>query len=139
MTTIQRNQVIALICLAAACITTGCAAVALTGLGVGASAGVSHSMGGYTYKTFTAPISKVRSATMTALKRMGINVDSSEKIENGEVIKAKSGDRDIEIALESISPNTTRMRTITKNATLFYDSATSTEIILQTEKVLSPA
>jgi hypothetical protein len=76
---------------------------------------------------------------MTALKRMGINVDSSEKIENGEVIKAKSGDRDIEIALESISPNTTRMRTITKNATLFCDSATSTEIILQTEKVLSPA
>jgi hypothetical protein len=135
----HRNQVFVLIALAAACLTSGCAAVALTGLGVGASAGVSHSMGGYTYKTFTLPIPKVRSATMTALKRMGINVESSEKVEGGELIKAKSGDRDIEIALEAISPSTTRMRTITKKGALFYDSATSTEIILQTEKVLSPA
>jgi hypothetical protein len=135
----HRNQVFVLIALAAACLTSGCAAVALTGLGVGASAGVSHSMGGYTYKTFTLPIPKVRSATMTALKRMGINVESSEKVEGGELIKAKSGDRDIEIALESISPSTTRMRTITKKGTLIYDSATSTEIILQTEKILSPA
>jgi hypothetical protein len=119
--------------------TSGCGAVALTGLGVAASAGVSYGMGGYTYKTFTVPIAKVRSATMAALKRMAINVESSEKIEGGELIKAKSGDRDIEIALESISSNTTRVRAITKKATLFYDSATSTEIILQTERVLTSA
>jgi hypothetical protein len=117
----------------------GCAAVALTGLGVGASAGVSHGMAGYTYKTFTMPIAKVRSATMAALKRMAISVESSEKIDGGELIKAKSGDRDIEITLESISSNTTRMRAIAKKGTVFYDSATSTEIILQTERVLSPA
>jgi hypothetical protein len=125
--------------LAVVLVTSGCAAVALTGLGVGASAGVSHGMGGYTYKTFTVPIPKVRSATMAALKRMAINVESSEKVEGGELIKAKSGDRDIEIALESISSNTTRMRAIAKKGALFYDSATSTEIILQTERVLSPA
>ena len=65
--------------LAVVFMTTGCSAVALTGLGVGASAGASHGMGGYTYKTFTIPIAKVRSATMAALKRMAINVESSEK------------------------------------------------------------
>jgi Protein of unknown function (DUF3568) len=135
----HRNQVFVLIALAAACMTSGCAAVALTGLGVGASAGVSHSMGGYTYKTFTLPIPKVRTATLTALKKMGIDLESSEKIEGGELLKAKSGDRDIEVALEAISPNTTRMRTITKKGALFYDSATSTEIILQTERILGPA
>lgn len=135
----HRNRVFILIALAAALMTGGCAAVALNGLGVGASAGVSHSMGGYTYKTFTVPIPKVRTATLIALKKMGIDLESSEKIEGGELLKAKSGDRDIEVALEAISPNTTRMRTITKKGALFYDSATSTEIILQTERILGPA
>ncbi|HET6892967.1 MAG TPA: DUF3568 family protein [Pyrinomonadaceae bacterium] len=133
------NRIVVLIALAAACMTSGCTAVALTGLGVGASAGVSHGMGGYTYKTFSLPIPKVRGATLTALNRMAINVESTEKVEGGEVIKAKSGDRDIEVMLEAVSPNTTRMRTITKKGALFYDSATSTEIILQTEKVLTRA
>jgi hypothetical protein len=136
---VHPNRILVITALAFVFLASGCTAVALTGLGVGAAAGVSHSMGGYTYKTFTVPIPKVRSATMTALKRMGIKVESSDKMEGGEVIKAKSGDRDIEIALESISPSTTRMRTITKKGALLYDSATSTEIILQTEKVLSPA
>ena len=36
----------------------------------------------------------------------------------------------------SVSPGTTRMRTVTRNG-LFFDSATSTEIILQTERVLN--
>jgi hypothetical protein len=135
----HRNRVFILVALVAALMTGGCAAVALTGLGVGASAGVSHSMGGYTYKTFTVPIPKVRTATLIALKKMGIDLESSEKIEGGELLKAKSGDRDIEVALEAISPNTTRMRTITKKGALFYDTATSTEIILQTERILGPA
>lgn len=129
---------IAALIIGLAFVTTGCAPLALTAVGVGAGAGVSHTMGGYTYKTFTAPVAKVRTASLTALKRMGIAFESSEKTEEGEVLKAKAGDRDIEIALDIISPNTTRMRTIAKKGTLIYDSATSTEIILQTEKVLGP-
>ncbi|HSD60939.1 MAG TPA: DUF3568 family protein [Burkholderiales bacterium] len=117
-------------------VTTGCAPLAVTAVGVGAGAGVSHTMGGYTYKTFTAPAAKVRAAALTALKRMGIKFESSEKTDEGEVLKATAGDREIEIALDIISPNTTRMRTIAKKGALVYDSATSTEIILQTEKAL---
>ena len=45
----------------------------ITAAGVGASAGVTHTMGGITYRTFTAPLPKVKNATMTALNRMGIN------------------------------------------------------------------
>ena len=62
---------------------TGCAAVALTALGVGASTGVSHSLNGMTYRTFTEPLPRVRSASMRALQRMQIKVASSEKIEGG--------------------------------------------------------
>jgi hypothetical protein len=113
----------------------GCAPLGLTAFGVGASAGVAHGLGGVTYRTFTAPMPKVRSATMTALNKMGIKVNSTTKVEGTEVIKAAAADREIEVELEPLSANTTRIRTVAKKG-LFYDSATATEIILQTEKVL---
>ena len=117
----------------------GCEPLALTALGVGASAGISHTLNGVTYRTFTAPPSRVRVATIAALKRMGINVDSAQTTDKGELIKASTSDRQIEIELEGISVNATRMRTIAKNGSLLYDSATATEIILQTEKLLANA
>ncbi len=113
----------------------GCEPLAITAAGIGASTGVSHALGGITYRTFSVPLPRVRSATMTALNRMQIKVGGSSKMDNGELIKAKASDRDIEIELEALSPNTTRMRTVAKKG-LLWDSATSTEIILQTEKVL---
>ena len=45
-------------------------------------------------------------------------------------------DRQIEIVLEPLSPSSTRMRVIARNGSLLYDSATATEIVLQTERVL---
>jgi hypothetical protein len=116
----------------------GCAPVAVTTFGVGASTGVSHTLTGITYRTFSVPTPRVRGATMTALQRMGIKVSSSSKVEGSEVIKATANNREIEVELEPLTPNTTRMRVTAKNG-LFYDSATATEIILHTEKVLDRA
>jgi hypothetical protein len=114
----------------------GCAPLAATALGVGASAGISHTLSGVTYRTFTASPPRVHVAALAALKRMGIKVESAEATDSGELIKASANGRQIEIALEKISVNTTRMRATAKNGSLLYDSATSTEIILQTEKML---
>lgn len=114
----------------------GCAPLGVTAFGVGASAGVAHGLGGVTYRTFTAPVSKVKGATMIALNKMGIKVNSTSKVEGAEVIKATAADREIEVELEPLSSNATRIRTVAKKG-LFYDSATSTEIILQTERVLN--
>lgn len=114
----------------------GCEAIALTALGVGASTGVSHNMNGMTYRTFTASRSKVKSAALAALNSMEIKVNGTEKIDLGEVIKATSADRDIEVELESISSKTTRMRVTAKRNLFISDSATATEIILQTEKYM---
>jgi hypothetical protein len=113
----------------------GCVPLGVTAAGVGASAGITHTMGGITYRTFSVPMPEVKNATMTALNRMGIKVASSAKEEGNQVIKANAGGRDIEIELEPLSPHTTRMRTTARNG-LLYDSATATEIILQTEKAL---
>ena len=127
------------IVLATAWMLGGCAAVALTTLGVGMATGVSHTLGGIVYKTFTAPQPTVRKATMTALNRMQIQVKQSKRTGSSETIIARAGDRDVEIELEALTPNTTRMNvTARKDAGILRDGATATEIILQTERIVAP-
>jgi len=114
----------------------GCDPLSLTMLGVGTATGVQHTLNGITYKTFTTPLPQMRTATISGLRNMGIKVASREKTTEGEVIKATATERNIEIELDAITPHTTRMRTSVRNG-LFMDSATGTEIILQTEKALN--
>lgn len=114
---------------------SGCAAVALTAASVGGGMAASHQLGGLTYRTFSEPLPKVRVAVMAALKRMSIKAQSTEKIELGERILAKAGDRNIEIELEALTPTTTRVRAVArKEGGLIVDSATAVEIINQTER-----
>ena len=117
-------------------LTSGCAAVALTALGVGAAVGVNHTLNGIVYKTFAEPLPKVKRATLTALKQMEIPIEAVQKTEQGEVIKAKASNRAIEVEFESLTPKTTRMRVTADSDGLIKDSATATEIILQTERAL---
>ena len=113
----------------------GCAAVGLTALGVGMATGVGHTLGGMVYKTFTAPQAHVKRATQSALGRMQVKVVKTERDGASETIYAKAGDRDIDIVLETLTPNTTRMKVTAKQSGgLLSDSATATEVILQTEK-----
>jgi hypothetical protein len=118
----------------------GCAAVARTLLGVGAGVATGTSGGytldGYAYRTFTAPLPQVESATRTALNRMGIKIEATAKTEQGKAIAATGNEREIEVELEVISSNATRIRTVAKQGIFLKDRATATEIILQTEKVL---
>lgn len=101
--------------------------------------GVSHTLGGIVYKTFTAPQSMVKRATMTALNRMQIKVVEVKRKNGTEQIFAKAGDRDIEIELEALTPSTTRMQvTAKKDGGLLRDSATATEVIIQTERFMLP-
>ena len=120
-----------------ACVTLhACATLAVTAAGIGGSTAVNHKLQGITYRTFSAPLPRVKSASLAALKRMGMPRSGGQKTETGETIFAKATGRDIEIELESLSPNATRMRVAARDGGLLYDSATATEIILQTEKVL---
>ena len=115
----------------------GCAAVGLTALGVGMAAGVSHTLSGIVYKTFTTPQAQVEKATMGALNRMQIKVVESKRDKSTRTIKARAGDREIEVELEALTPSTTRMSvTATKDGGLMRDGATATEVILQTEKLV---
>jgi hypothetical protein len=114
---------------------TGCLPIA----SVGGSAAISHASSGIVYKTFTAPTKRVRVATIHALARMNIKLISDKMIEDGKIrqVTAKSDKRSIEIELEQISSNSTRMRVTAKSSFFSYDSATAEEIIAQTKKSLS--
>jgi Protein of unknown function (DUF3568) len=118
---------------------SGCAAVGLTVLGVGMATGVSHTLSGIVYKTFSTTQANVKHATLAALNRMQIKVISTKKEKSAEIIVAKAADREIEIELEALTKNTTRMSATAKvNGGIMRDSATATEIIIQTEKLLGP-
>jgi hypothetical protein len=122
----------------------GCAApLALTLFGVGAGVttgtAVSYTMDGIAYRTFTASLSQVERATLRALNDMGMEIEGTEKTNEGKAIKAKGLDRQIEIELQAISSKTTRIRTVAKEGIFFKDRATATEIILQTERILEKA
>jgi hypothetical protein len=113
---------------------SGCAAVALTAAGVGGGVAASHQMGGLAYRTFTAPIPKVRGAILAAFKKMDIKPNRTEIIELGERVVAFAGDRTIEVELESLTSNTTRIRVVVKReGGMVVDAATAVEIINQTE------
>lgn len=114
----------------------GCESIAVTSFGVGASTAVSHSLTGIAYRTFTLPMANVAKGTQGALARMGFKVESAQKNGTGEVITASGSERAISIELERLSPTSTRMRAVVRQG-VFYDSATATEIILQTEKLLA--
>ncbi len=122
---------------------SGCAAIGLALLGVGAGVAtgtsVSYTLDGTAYRTFTVPLPQLQTATLTALDRMGIKVEAKRKTDKGESIKASGADRQIEVELETISPKSTRMRTVAKQGVFFRDRATAIEIILQTENVLGGA
>jgi hypothetical protein len=78
----------------------------------------------------------VKRATLTALKQMEIPIETIEKTKQGELIKAKAANRAIEVDFEALTPKTTRMRVVAESDGMFKDSATATEIILQTERAL---
>jgi len=77
------------------------------------------------YRTFTEPLARVKVATLTAFKRMAIDVESTQETKSGKVLRATTDDRQIEVELEAITPNATRMRSVAKQQGGFMlDSAT---------------
>jgi hypothetical protein len=121
----------------------GCAAAAIgvtlatAGAGAGMTAGVEHTLNGIVYKTFSAPANEVRFATLKTLDRMGMPLTDDQKTETGWQLSAKAKDRSVDIELESLTDMATRIRVVANEGIIFFkDSATATEIILQTAQTL---
>lgn len=119
----------------------GCAAVGLSiataGAGAGISAGYEHTVNGIVYKTFAASKDEVRIATLEALKRMAMPVTRDEKSDAGWALTATANKRTIDIELQMLTAQTTRMRVVANDGMIFFkDASTASEIITQTAQAV---
>jgi Protein of unknown function (DUF3568) len=121
----------------------GCAAAAIgitlatAGAGAGMTAGVEHTLNGIVYKTFAAPANQVRFATLKTLDRMGMPLTDDQKTDTGWKLSASAKDRSVDVEIESLTDMATRIRVVANEGIIFFkDSATATEIILQTAQTL---
>ncbi len=119
---------------------SACTSVGLTLLAVGAGTtaaqGISYALNSVAYKTFTAPVDNLESATFESLERMDITVKSRENVEGGMRILAQAWDREIDIELDSLTTRTSRMRVDVKRGWFLRDRPTAVEIISQTAQAL---
>jgi Protein of unknown function (DUF3568) len=119
----------------------GCAAVGLAlvggAAGVGAGAGVEHTMNGIVYKTFDASTNELRFATLKTLDHLAMPVTADEKSEKGWKLSATATERTIDIELQQLTDKTTRMRVVANDGQIFFkDASTATEIIRKTAETL---
>lgn len=119
-----------------ALILQGCAAIALTAGSIAAGTGIDHTLTGITYKTFNVPVNQLRLATLKTLHRLDMKVTDDSKTEEGRKIIATAVARKIEIEFEILTRRATRMRVIVSKGAILKDSATATEIIIQTAETL---
>ena len=111
---------------------SGCAAVALTGAGFGAS----YTLGNVARKTFNFSLNRAHKATILALKKMDIKVVGDTKTEKGRRIKSATETLDIIIDLERVTSKATKIKVNAKKGPILKDKATAGEIIAQVGKVL---
>ena len=117
----------------------GCETVAVALLGAGASSAIRYNLDGIAGRTFTAPIEAVKTASLAALERMGLSLDSTSRYDGGETIYARAPNRDIELELEPITQQLTRIRVTAKGTGFLYDNSTAVELVAQTERQLDTA
>lgn len=128
----QRGKALLLALLLASPLSTGCAAVALSG----ATMGAGYNFMNVADKTSNYPIEHVHLALTQALERMDIKITEDEKTDSGREIVAMANDLEIDIELESITFKTTRMSVDAAKAAIIKDRATAAEIIVQTQRIL---
>ncbi len=113
----------------------GCAAV----LVAGAAGGVQYTYNNIAYKTYPHNYDTTYNATMRVLKRMGINVAGEKVTNRGKIVVSYTLNLKIEIAFESITDKTTKVKVDAQKGRFFKDKATATEILIQVGKELGEA
>jgi hypothetical protein len=117
---------------------SGCALVGLAGPAAvsGGTAGVNYTFSNNVYKTISYPVAAVDAALNKALKKMDIKKTKHKAAEGKISVTAATGNLNIYIYLEQITPTVTNIEVNAKKGVFAKDKAMATEIIVQTEKSL---
>lgn len=124
----------------------GCAAApvallpaAVPAIIAGAGGGITYTFTNIAYRTITRPPEEIERATLRAMEKMSIRVESLRHREYDTEIFAKTRQLKIHINLERMTPTLTRMKVNAKKGLIFKDKNTAFEIIYQTEFFLFAA
>jgi len=101
---------------------------AATGALTGVSMGVAYLYTNVAERTVCCSLDRMGSATILALKKMGIAVHDQSKAEGERKIRAKTKDLDIVIKLKAITNKSTKIKVNARNGVL-KDKSTALEII----------
>ncbi len=113
----------------------GCAAVLLAAGAGGGAVGAQYMQP--TDRTFTAPLEQVRSATSQALKQLAMPIQNDYATDDGRRVVASAADKRIDINLENVTYNTTRMSvSVTGRDGFVKDHTTEQQILAETGQVL---
>lgn len=110
----------------------GCAAVALTGAGLG----VSYTFTNVAYRSFNSPLDQVHMATRSAFQKMDIKIIDDSDSQGQRTIRAATAKLDISINLEKITPKTTQIKVDARRNVVLKDKATAVEIIHQVSETM---
>ncbi len=114
---------------------SGCVSVMIAGAG----GGVGYTITNIAYKTVSYPIREVETAVRAALKSMDMRETLRESTDKGFRIIAETVELKIYIDLDRITNNVTKISVDARKNFILKDKSTATEIIEQTEKILTHA
>jgi hypothetical protein len=110
----------------------GCAAVA----GTAVTTGVSYTFSNVAYRTFDRPKERVHQAVLRALGHMDMRVVTDHAKGTSTQVLAKAGRYDVDVKIEPITDNATKISVTAKKNVLLRDKATAAEVINQTARAL---
>jgi len=119
---------------------TGCAlGVTMLGAGAGmlADRSFDHILTSSVSKTFPVALEEARVATLKSVHEMDLSVENFERTESGYLLTGQTENRRVEIDLEQVSAQATRMRVDVKRNFFWRDRATADAIVAQTESAIA--
>jgi hypothetical protein len=88
------------------------------------------------YRTFDAPMARVKPAFISILASMGMAISALEVRGGREILKARKAGSEVEIELEAVNRSTTRAQVAARSDGLLYDETAASRIMRQAEKLL---
>jgi hypothetical protein len=143
---VTRTRLVAAPVAALALLLHGCAAIPVAALvgglleaggGAVVKTGTEYTASGAAIRTFAIPLADVHSAAREALRRTDVSVRKDEITSKGYELAGVAERRKIRIRLMRLTSTLTRMELVVKRNLLASDKATASELLAQTEEVLS--
>ena len=120
---------------------SSCATLGVSILGAGAGMladrSIDHILKSTVSKTFPATLEETRMATLRSIQEMDLTLKEFERTESGYSVTGQANNRSVEIELEQVSTQITRMRVDVKRNFFLRDRSTADAIVAQTEMTLS--